>query len=372
MSRAMTVGNTVQSWRERWFAGLTWKGLALVGVLVALNALFRLHAQPFDREWLIQFVEINLGSAVALLPPTLAVVVTYNRVPSMSRWRYPAIALAAAVASAVGFALMAIAEWDGVSEMMQLDHLTLLGWITRVWPRYLVLSLIIATAFVFFRGRRESEIATQQAELDRELFAKQMDEARLQVLQAQIEPHFLFNTLATVRRLYQSDPGIGETMLDHLLRYLTVALPEMRAADTTIGREAALAESYLNIQRIRMGKRLDFAVDIPESLRDKRIPPLMLLTLVENAIKHGLNPLPEGGSVRIRARAENGQVRLQVADTGGGFTKSSGGGTGLANTRARLSALYGPEADLALTLNTPRGVTATIAFPSRAGTPASA
>jgi len=145
----------------------------------------------------------------------------------------------------------------------------------------------------------------------------------------------------------------------------------MRSADTTIGREAALIESFLNIQRIRMGSRLTFEIDVPEALRDTRIPPLMLLTLVENAIKHGLNPLPEGGSVRVRARAEDGRLRLQVVDTGQGFTKSSGGGTGLANTRARLHALYGPEAELALTLNQPRGVTATIALPwSAATTPA--
>jgi signal transduction histidine kinase len=367
----MTTVDPARSWRERWFAGLTWKGFALVAVMCMLNTLYRIHARPFDLEWLLNFATINIFSAIALLPPTLAVVATYNRAPPAPKLRYPAIALAALVASAMGFALMTIVEWKGISETLQTDHLTLFGWISRVWPRYLVMSLVIAVVFAFFRARQESETVRQRAELDRELFAQQMDEARLQVLQAQIEPHFLFNTLANVRRLYQSDQAAGETMLDNLMRYLAVALPEMRSADTTIGREAALIESFLNIQRIRMGSRLTFEIDVPEALRDTRIPPLMLLTLVENAIKHGLNPLPEGGSVRVRARAEDGRLRLQVVDTGQGFTKSSGGGTGLANTRARLHALYGPEAELALTLNQPRGVTATIALPwSAATTPA--
>jgi len=370
----MTNGDPARSWRERWFAGLTWKAFALVAVMGALNALHRMHANlHFDLETLLNFIQITVSSTIALLPPTLAVAATDNRLALAPRWRYPALALATVAASALGVALMASVEWKDLSQFIPTEQLTLFGWVTRVGPRYLVMSLVIAVVFVLFRRRQESEMATQRAELERELFAKQMDEARLQVLQAQIEPHFLFNTLATVRRMYQSDRDGGETMLDHLLRYLAIALPEMRTSDTTIDREAMLARSYLDIQRIRMGKRLDFAIDIPDSLRHTRIPPLMLLTLVENAIKHGLNPLPQGGFVRISAETREGRLWLQVADTGQGFTKKSGGGTGLANTRARLAALYGPEATLALTLNRPRGITATIALPwIAATTPATA
>jgi len=191
----------------------------------------------------------------------------------------------------------------------------------------------------------------------------QMDEARLAVLRAQIEPHFLFNTLAIVRRLYQTEPAKAESMLGNLMRYLSVALPQMRAADSTLGREASLTESYLAIQQIRMGTRLAFEVDIPAALRDAQVPPMMILTLAENSIKHGLNPLPEGGAVRISARAEGEHIRLEVADTGQGFTTSSGGGTGLANTRARLAAMYGQAAQLVLSMNRPRGVTAAITLP---------
>ena len=238
-----------------------------------------------------------------------------------------------------------------------------------VWARYAGLGLLIAAVFVFFRQREESEAARRKAELDRERLGQQMDEARLQVLQAQIEPHFLFNTLANVRRLYQTDAAAAESMLDNLMRYLAVALPQMRAADSTLGREAALAESYLVIQRIRMGRRLAFEIDVPQSLREAAVPPMMLLTLVENAIKHGISPLPEGGSVRVSARVADRQLRLQVADSGQGFTKTSGGGTGLANTRARLAAMYGAAAHLRIELNSPRGVIATISLPYAASAP---
>ena len=136
--------------------------------------------------------------------------------------------------------------------------------------------------------------------------------------------------------------------------------------------EALLAESYLSIQQIRMGRRLAFEIQIPDSLHDAPVPPMMLLTLTENAIKHGLNPLPEGGTIRISARVEGGQLRLRVVDSGQGFMQSSGGGTGLANIRARLAALYGPAARLNIGFNEPRGVTAIIDLPYAAAIPVAA
>ena len=183
------------------------------------------------------------------------------------------------------------------------------------------------------------------------------------MLQAQIEPHFLFNTLANVRRLYQTEPATAEAMLDSLMRYLETALPQMRANVSTLGREAELTASYLDIQRIRMGRRLSYTIDVAPALRDTPLPPMMLLTLAENAIKHGLAPLPEGGFVRISAHHLGDELELRVADSGRGFTQTSGAGTGLANIRARLAALYGATGRLSLAPNSPRGVTATIVVP---------
>jgi sensor histidine kinase YesM len=152
-------------------------------------------------------------------------------------------------------------------------------------------------------------------------------------------------------------------MIDNLMRYLGVALPQMRSGGTTLGREAALAEAYLGIQKLRMGRRLAYAIDIPPALHDVPMPPMMLLTLVENAIKHGLAPLPEGGFIRVGAAVEHDELRLQVSDSGRGFAQTSGAGTGIANIRARLDALHGRAARLDLGLNQPRGVTATLTLP---------
>jgi LytS/YehU family sensor histidine kinase len=231
------------------------------------------------------------------------------------------------------------------------------------WLRYAALGALFTAVYVYARNAKESTARALQASLDRQRLDAQMDEARLQVLQAQIEPHFLFNTLATVRRLYHTTPGSAIATLDNLMHYLSVALPQMRSSESTLGREAALAESYLAIQQLRMGRRLGFDVDIPHALRAVPMPPMMLVTLIENAIKHGLASLPEGGFVRVNASTERGRLRVSVADSGRGFVGTSGAGTGLANIRARLAALYGPAGRLELQLNHPRGITATIELP---------
>ena len=231
------------------------------------------------------------------------------------------------------------------------------------WLLYGLQCALFTVVYVSLREADESAERALQAERDRARFVQRMDEARLKMLQAQIEPHFLFNTLANVRRLYQTAPGDAMTMLENLMRYFAVALPQMRAAESTLGREVDLTESYLNIQQIRMGRRLAFDIDIAEPLRDARMPPMMVLTLAENAIKHGLAPLPEGGFVRVSAAVSGQELQVRVSDSGRGFVQTSGAGTGLANIRARLQAAYGAAGRLTLAHNTPRGITATLVVP---------
>jgi len=347
-----------------WYEGLTWKGVALVGLLALLHASRRNITEVFDlplRVWLGNLGEAFVTGLIALLLVMVVVVAIYNRVSAAPRRRYPALALGIVIGSLVGTAILGTIESHGSFDFS--ENSGIYWWFEGTWPRYLLLGGLLAAVFVYFRSAEESEAARHQAEVDRARLAQQMDEARLQMLQAQIEPHFLFNTLATVRRLYQTDALAAESMLDNLMRYLTVALPQMRANDSTLGREAALAEAYLGIQQIRMGRRLGFAIAVPDELREARLPPMMLLTLAENAIKHGLNPLPEGGFIRITACVEDSELRLEVADSGQGFVKTAGGGTGLSNIRARLSGIYGQGAQLRVGLNKPRGVTATIALP---------
>ena len=147
------------------------------------------------------------------------------------------------------------------------------------------------------------------------------------------------------------------------MQYLEAALPEMRASETSLGREVDLITAYLEVLRVRMGSRLDVEIDVALALREHRIPPLSLATLVENAIKHGLSDLPEGGKLSIRAWVERDRLMVRVADTGVGLRASGGTGTGLANLRVRLRGLYGEAGALILTANEPRGLAATLRIP---------
>src|SRR5438094_9602649 len=137
----------------------------------------------------------------------------------------------------------------------------------------------------------------------------------------------------------------------------------MREHETTLADEVELVRAYLGLQQVRMGARLETSIDAPPALLDARRPPMMLAPLVENAIKHGIAPLAEGGAIRVQAEASDGALKLTVADNGRGFSAASGSGVGLANIRARLAALYGERAALRLEANSPRGVTAIITLP---------
>jgi signal transduction histidine kinase len=364
-------GTRVRRGYARWFAGLTWKGVALLVLVCVLNAARRrvnhvISAWPLS-EWLTEFARVTGEMLIIALIVALAVVATCNLVPPRPSRRYPAVALAVAVSSLVGVVVWLAVSSDFAFDLEEEGVRSTLAVVLQVtfanWVLYGLQCAIFTVVYIFLREADESVERALQAERDRALFVQRMGEARLRMLQAQIEPHFLFNTLANVRRLYETSPGDAVTMLDNLMRYLAVALPQMRASDSTLGREVDLTESYLNIQRIRMGNRLAFDIAIPESLRNERVPAMMLLTLAENAIKHGLAPLPEGGQIRISATVSGEALQMRVEDSGRGFVQSSGAGTGLANIRARLAAVYGSAGRLTLARNTPRGIAATIAVP---------
>jgi sensor histidine kinase YesM len=238
-------------------------------------------------------------------------------------------------------------------------------------PGYFLSLLLLwssmgSIGYWLFRSLREDQLAREEladAECCRETLQAQMVEARLSALQAQIEPHFLFNTLANVRRLYETVPHQGREMLSSLISYLRAALPSMRQSGSTLGRELDLARSFLTILKMRMGDRLDFSIEVEPALNDAQVPPMVLPTLVENAIKHGLSPLPEGGRIEIAARREGHDLLIDVRDNGAGFSSSGGSGVGLANTRSRLAALFGNRAALSLSSVAPRGVLASLRIP---------
>lgn len=227
----------------------------------------------------------------------------------------------------------------------------------------------VVVALYFYReqsARARAETARIRAEVDaaRAREEKQMLSARLQLLQAQVEPHFLFNTLANVQHLIETDAEKASQMLGSLIRYLRAALPRMREQASTLVREIEMVRAYLEIQRVRMGERLQFAIDVPDALLGAAMPPMMLISLVENAVKHGIDPLPEGGAIRITATSTPVGMRVSVADTGAGLSEHLGIGIGLGNIRERLATLYGHAARLDLTENPPHGVCASIELPA--------
>ena len=225
---------------------------------------------------------------------------------------------------------------------------------------------VVVAAILLREKHARDQARIHRAESERHQLEKGMLEARLQLMQAQVEPHFLFNTLANVQHLVETDPQGAARMLDSLIRYLRAALPQMREAHSTLGREVEMARAFLEIQQVRMGARLAFRIEVPEGLRALDFPPMMLISLVENAIKHGVDPCCECSTVVIRAEEQEGRLRVCVADTGEGVKPKEGGGLGLANIRERLKALYGGAAALVLEENAPHGVTAAIEVPAAA------
>jgi signal transduction histidine kinase len=216
--------------------------------------------------------------------------------------------------------------------------------------------------------RRGEQVAARQTATEKELTV-----AKLSLLHAQIEPHFLYNTLASAQLLTRSDAPRADEMLGNLITYLRHSLPRTEDALSTVGEELERARAYLDILKIRMGARLHLQVDVPEPLRAVPLPPMMLQTLVENAIKHGLEPKPGGGTVWILARSLEAtataaaSVAVTVADDGRGFSaEGSGTGIGLRNVRERLRLAYGAAAGFAIVANFPAGVAATITVPDSA------
>jgi LytS/YehU family sensor histidine kinase len=231
----------------------------------------------------------------------------------------------------------------------------------------LLLGLVMACAMAlvaWLRGRELRQHAARlQAEADRERFARQTTQAELKLLQAQIEPHFLFNTLANLRYLVSSGSADALPMLDHLIHYLRSALPDLRSEASTLGREAELVAAYLSIMKLRMGASLAFSIAVPDALAATPFPSLMAMTLVENAVKHGIGPLGSPGHIALSVEADGGALRVIVEDSGRGITEPIGQGVGLANVRERLAALYGGAARLDLRAREPRGTVATIEVP---------
>ena len=277
-----------------------------------------------------------------------------------SQWRR--IALVVPGGSVLGF-LAGVSLADAL-----LGHHSMAYWSQeprKAWG-FLALSLVCGVVIThFFASRAQLARARESAQIAQ----RQAVEAQLRLLQSQLEPHMLFNTLANLRALIGLDAARAQDMLDHLVRYLRATLDASRRTEHTLQEEFDRLHDYLELMAVRMGPRLRFALELPQDLASHPVPPLLLQALVENAIQHGLEPLIDGGEVRITAKRQGELLQLQVYDNGAGSTTDLNAapgthkGFGAQQVRERLATQYGPAATILFEAPTAGGTRASITFP---------
>ncbi|TMG89003.1 MAG: sensor histidine kinase, partial [Betaproteobacteria bacterium] len=259
---------------------------------------------------------------------------------------------------------------DAIGEMgdeERVVHVRLGNYLPQLAFLFILLSAAIKIAYAG-RVKAEAKAAQAQEVAEAESLQRQVVEARMAAMQAQVEPHFLFNTLASIDHLIEVDPPRASRMQRNLIALLRASMPAMREKATNLGRELEVVRPYLEILKVRMEERLQAQVNVSEGLYSADFPPMMLQSLVENAIKHGLEPKADGGSLTVSAEVAHGKLHVSVADTGVGFARAAtaGTGTGLTNIRERLKLIYGDAAELRIAPNTPTGTRVTIVVPYKA------
>ena len=340
----------------RWAAALTGRRVLLVLALsvlaaVVLNPIF---ITPFT---LLLGRTMFVGMAL-LLAFSAAGHWRQRRLP---RWLAQVLAVVL-VAPLATFAIYLLSVDGDVVALLQ--HEGRLSGIASISVTALVVGLVVALGAIYRERDAQARADSLQFALEKTTLERQALDARLSLLHAQIEPHFLFNTLANVQALVEAGSDRAAPVLRHLIAYLRAAMPRLNDAEATLDSELELVRAYFELMRLRMPDRLQFEMALEPGLRGLRFPTMALLTLVENAVTHGIDPSEEGGRIELGGRrdAVTGAVTLWVADTGVGLAETAAPGTGLANLRARLQAFYGAHARLDLTEAVPHGLRAEMVF----------
>ncbi|MGH8082396.1 MAG: sensor histidine kinase [Lysobacter sp.] len=281
----------------------------------------------------------------------------------VGRWLLQVIAVAAVVPVAAVFAYHWTTSadpepwWTNDTRLRGFGMLLALGLLVAPW---------VAISALLRQIRGEAQRQALAFELERTRYERAALDARLRLLQAQVEPHFLFNTLANVRELVQAGSPQASTVLESLIAYLRAAVPRLHQPQTTLAQELELVRAYLDVMHMRMPDRLEFELHADPDSLSLECPPTALLTLVENAVRHGIDPSEDGGRIDIWAHVRAGRCHIEVRDTGIGLNDTGAGlGTGLANLRERLQLAFGGDARLSLTPLQPRGASAALKFPAR-------
>lgn len=316
-----------------------------------------LRWQAPDARWLVLAAQLWLAYSAA------ACVLAW-------RWWPLALPVAALAGALLGLALVPGPRPVPWGQAWEVARLALPGW---------GFALLMHLPLRWWRWREAQALQLRLAQAEQQAaladLSRQVSVAELKALQAQVEPHFLFNSLASLQQLIRLEPATAERFLGELHDYLRLALPSLREPLSSVDKEFALARAYLTVMSTRLGERLRFEVQADPGCGPHPLPPLMLLTLVENAVRHGIEPLPQGGHIRISARHAGAQLFIDVADSGAGLLAASasltpGQGLGLANVRDRLASLYGLTAQLRVQQRDGGGVLAQLALPWNPSSPA--
>jgi signal transduction histidine kinase len=343
----------------RWATALTARRVVVVLVLcvlaaIALNPIF---VTPFT---LLLGRTMFVGMALLLAYAGVG----HWRQTWLPRWLAQVLAVAL-VAPLATFAVYLLSVDGDVAAL--LGNEGRIAGLVAISATTLVVGLVMALGALYRERDAQAHADSLQFALEKSTLEKQALDARLSLLHAQIEPHFLFNTLANVQALVESNSDRAAPVLRHLIAYLRAAMPRLNETDATLGNELRLVRAYLELMHLRMPDRLRFGVTIEPGLEGLRFPAMALLTLVENAVQHGIDPSEEGGHIDIGGQRDvaTGSVRLWVADSGVGLSEKAAPGTGLANLRARLAAFYGHDARLDLHAVSPHGLRAELVFRER-------
>lgn len=345
--------------RPAWHAaldGLTWRRAVVAALLagVAASALNPLFVIPFGvllgRMVFIAALLLVIFSAAAAIHP-----------PGVAPWL--AQVLAIVIAAPFATLLAYLPSIDGRISNMITHEGRIMGFID-ITATVLFIAPLLALGALYRERDAQARSAQLAFELERSTLEKEALDARLKLLHAQIEPHFLFNTLANVQALVESGSPQAAPVLKSLIAYLRAAVPKLHAGPSTLGNEITLVRAYLELMRMRMPDRLAFSIDVPDEIAGTEFPPMSVLTLVENAVRHGIDPSESGGRIDVVARRETGgdSIRVLVADTGAGMSESAVPGTGLSNLEGRLRSFFGASARLELHDAKPHGLSAEIVF----------
>lgn len=364
VAHRLTRLSAIERQQLREFA-LTYRGWkAWIGVgklLLALNVIaVALHlAFPARFSWMEAFVVTN-ALGLCSVSGLFSMWFNYRRIPKASVNSFLKVVALATLGALLGASMSAFDDGRSVPEMLEKIGRTLLIAGVGVGSFYSIVYGAVST----WRNR-EYELLTSklqmQAEQDR--LARQLSETRLRLLQAQIEPHFLFNTLGAVQQLAQNESPRAADLTANLITFLRASLGDMRTEQVSLQSELSIIDAYLKVMKTRLASRLEFKLSLPPALAAVRIPSMLVLTLVENAIKHGIEPALRGGTIDVVVSAQDSDCLIEVRDTGAGESLPTALGVGLSNLNERLQLAYGNKGSFTLQTQEPHGMFATLRLP---------